>query len=190
MDSERWLLFLPQVSAASSRLRVQIWRHLRAAGAISLQNGVWVLPQTDAHAQFLREEMADIVGQGGTALIFVASPVEVDLPERFRVERDREYAEVIERCQALLDELAHETEGEKFTFAELEENEQGLQRLTSWLGKVRARDFFGGHQADDAAAMLTRCEAALHTFAQAVYAKEGVLGDELSETRLSGEDAQ
>ncbi len=190
MDNERWLLFLPQVSAASSRLRVQIWRHLRAAGAISLQNGVWVLPQTDAHAQFLREEMADIVGQGGTALLFVASPVEVDLPERFRVERDREYAEVIERCQALLDELAHEAAGGKFTFAELEENEQGLQRLTAWLAKVRARDFFGGRLAGEAASMLTLCEDALHAFAQEIYAKEGVIAGESNDMRLSGEDTQ
>lgn len=190
MDSDRWLLFLPQVSAASSRLRVQIWRHLRAAGAISLQNGVWVLPETEANAQFLREEMADIVGQGGAALIFEAIPVEVDLPERFRLERDREYVEVIERCQALLDELAHETARGKFTFAELEENEQGLQRLKSWLAKVWARDFFGGYQAGEAGLMLTRCEDALHAFAQNVYAKEGVLADALTETMLSREDAQ
>lgn len=187
MESERWLLFLPQVSASSSRLRVQIWRHLRAAGAISLQNGVWVLPQTEAHSRFLRQETADIVRQGGTALLFVATPVEVDLPERFRGERDREYAEVIERCQALLDELARETEHGKLTFAELEENEQDLQRLNTWLAKVRARDFFGGHQADEASAMLTRCEDALHAFAQAVYAQEGVIEGGLIETGSGGE---
>jgi hypothetical protein len=190
MENEQWLLFLPQVSASSSRLRVQIWRHLRAAGAISLQNGVWVLPETDTHAAFLRQEMTDIVRQGGTALLFEASPVGVDLPERFRVERDREYAEVIERCQALLDELARETEHGKLTFAELEENEQGLQRLTSWLAKIRARDFFGGYQAGEAASMVTRCEDALHAFAQDVYAKEGVLTDGVVETSPSEEDAE
>lgn len=188
MENERWLLFLPQVSASSSRLRVQIWRHLRAAGAISLQNGVWVLPQTETHSRFLRREMADIVRQGGAALLFVATPVEVDLPDRFRVERDREYAEVIERGQALLDELARESEQGKLTFAELEENELGLQRLSSWLAKVRARDFFGGYRADEAASMLTQCEDALHVFAQAVYTEEGVIMGRLMETRLREEE--
>jgi ChrB-like protein len=190
MENEQWLLFVPQVSASSSRLRVQIWRHLRAAGAISLQNGVWVLPRTETHSQFLRQEMDDIVRQGGTALLFVATPMGVDLQERFRVERGREYAEVIERCQALLDELARETEHGKLTFAELEENEQDLQRLVTWLAKIRARDFFDGYQADEAAAMLARCEDALHTFAQGVYAKEGVLDDGLVETRPSGEESR
>lgn len=190
MENERWLLFLPQVSAASSRLRVQIWRHMRAAGAISLQNGAWVLPRTEEHAQFLRRELADIVRQGGTALLFVAMPVDVDLQERFRAERDREYTEVIERCQALLDELARETERKKLTFAELEENEQSLQKLATWLVKIRARDFFGGYQAGEAASMLTRCGDALRTFAQAVYAEEGVLADGLMEILLGEEEAQ
>lgn len=190
MENERWLLFLPQVSASSSRLRVQIWRHLRAAGAISLQNGVWVLPQTETHEAFLRQEMTDIVRQGGAALLFVASPVEVDLPERFRVERDREYVEVIERGQALLDELVRETEHGKLTFAELEENEQDQQKLSAWLAKIRARDFFGGYQAGEAAAMLARCEEALHAFAQDVYAKEGVFVDGMVETSPSQEDAE
>lgn len=190
MENERWLLFLPQVSASSSRLRVQIWRHLRAAGAISLQNGVWVLPQTEAHMRFLEQEMADIARQGGTALLFVADPVEMDLRERFRAERDREYAEVIERCQALLDELACETERRKFTFAELEENEQSLQRLNSWIAKVRARDFFSGYQAGEATAMLTRCEDALRAFAQEVYAEEGVLADGLTEMSATQGETQ
>jgi hypothetical protein len=178
MEAPSWLLFLPQAPATSSTLRVQIWRHLRAAGAITLQNGVWVLPHTDRHEQFCRQERDDIVAHGGTALLLLATPIDLDLIARFRAERDHEYAEVIERCQGLLDELARETSRVKFTFAELEENEQAWQQLSTWLANVQARDFFGGTLAAEAKAWLARCAEALHTFAQAVYAHEGVANDQ------------
>ncbi|MBA3822367.1 MAG: hypothetical protein H0X24_00525 [Ktedonobacterales bacterium] len=175
MEALSWLLFLPQAPATSSSLRVQIWRHLRAAGAITLQNGVWVLPASDAHVQFLRQEEAELAAHGGTAWLFTAMPLDGDLVERFRSERDREYVEVVERCQGLRDELARETAAGKWTFAELEENEQDLAKLERWLAQIRARDFFAASGAEAAAAALAAGRQALTAFAQVVYAQEGIL---------------
>ncbi len=64
--------------------------------------------------------------------------------EAFAEARDAEYSEVMERCREFHAELKKEREAGKFTFAELEENEEDLAKLEAWVGKIRARDRFGG----------------------------------------------
>jgi hypothetical protein len=46
-------MFLSQIPANPSSLRVNVWRKLRAAGALGLQNGVWVLPKGSEQKEFL-----------------------------------------------------------------------------------------------------------------------------------------
>ncbi len=58
MSEVGWLLLVAQLPAHPSSARVQLWRHLRSAGAVSLQNGVWVLPAGEAHDRLLRDELA------------------------------------------------------------------------------------------------------------------------------------
>ncbi len=94
--------------------------------------------------------------------------------QRFRADRAREYDEFAERCAALLDEIGKETRAGKFTFAELEESEQDLEKLARWLAKIQARDFFPDERRQQAAAMMARCRSALNGFSQAVYIVEGV----------------
>ena len=174
MDTRVWLLFVAQLPAQPSSARVQLWRHLRAAGAVSLQNGVWVLPATQAHELLVRDELAQVERQGGTGVLFQAQARGHDLVARFHDDRDQEYAEVCERGQALRVELAREARAGKETFAELEENEQELAKLDRWLAQVQARDFFGAPGAIRATQAIEACRADLTAFATAVYRREGV----------------
>jgi len=178
MADEEWLFFLPQLPSSPSSLRVLVWRRLRAAGALGLQNGVWVLPHGPDHEQFLRDLLAEIAPQGGSGLLFRATPLQANLPddiaERFRAERDQEYAEFRGRCADFLQEIAKEMQARNLTFAELEENEEDLLKLEAWLGKIRARDFFDAPQAEPSAADLARCQEAFQGFAQAVYGHAGL----------------
>jgi hypothetical protein len=175
MTELNWLLFVAQLPANPSSARVQLWRHLRAAGAVSLQNGVWALPARETHERLLRDELAQIERQGGIGLLFQAQALGHDLVARFHDERDQEYAEVCERCQALRDELARESQAGKETFAELEENEQELAKLDRWLAQIQARDFFGAPGATHAKQELEACGRDLADFAAAVYRREGVM---------------
>jgi hypothetical protein len=92
----------------------------------------------------------------------------------FRVDRGREYDEFAERSRGFLAEIKRETQRKKFTFAELEEIEDDFEKLTTWLNKIRARDFFPGEQSQNATTTLDGCAAALKAFAEAVYTHEGV----------------
>lgn len=175
--SEQWLLFLAQVPAAPSSARVTLWRRLRAAGAASVLNGAWVLPKTDEHAAFFAQ-LADTAREnGGSATVFAVQDMTADdhaaVLDRFRKDRAREYDELAERCRSFLAEIERETRREKFTFAELEDVEGDFAKLASWLGKIRARDFFPDSRAEEAATTLAACERSLRAFAEEVYRRDG-----------------
>lgn len=173
-----WLLFLSQLPATPSSLRVMVWRRMKAAGAVGLQNGVWVLPLTDEHRKFLEDLLDTIRGQQAGGQIFVTRAagevVEQDLLRRFQADREQEYGEFLEQCRGFLDEIEKETGRGKFTFAELEENEQNLQRLSNWLSKIQARDFFPSPQRDAAAAGLEACRQALQAYSSRVFEQEAL----------------
>jgi hypothetical protein len=175
-----WLLLLAQLPKSPSSARVALWRRLRAAGATTMVNSAWVLPETAPHAEFLGQLRDGIVRQGGTGFVLTVSVASPEVTEtivaRFRADRGREYDEFAERCAALLDEIGKESSAEKYTFAEMEETEQDLEKLVRWLAKIEARDFFPDEQAQRSAAMLARCRSAVEAFSQAVYAAEGVMG--------------
>ena len=147
---QTWLMFIPQLPASPSSLRVLVWRRMRAAGAAAIQQGVWVLPQTPEHEQFLRNVLREAQQQGGSGILMVSTPLEADqetaVVECFRGDRDEEYQEVCVRCRDFLAEIAKEMAAHNLTFAALEENEHDLQKLHTWLGRIRARDFFSALQ--------------------------------------------
>jgi hypothetical protein len=173
-----WVLLLAQLPASPSGPRVALWRRARAAGAAGLQNGVWVLPGTPGHEALFGQLAETVRGQGGSAFVLtVRAPdagVDAEIAARFGADRAREYAEFAARADGLLAEIGKEAGQAKFTFAELEEIEQDLDKLAGWLEKIGARDFFPAEDAARAAEMLRRCRQAAAGFAQAVYAAEGL----------------
>jgi hypothetical protein len=56
----------------------------------------------------------------------------------FQLQRDGDYDEIVEQCERLAYELDRETEKEKFTYAEIEENETELARIHKWMERIVA----------------------------------------------------
>jgi ChrB-like protein len=173
-----WVLLLAQLPASPSGPRVTLWRRARAAGAAGLQNGAWVLPRTAGHEALFGRLAETVRGQGGSAFVLaVRAPdagVDAEIAARFGADRAREYAEFAARADGLLAEIGKESRAGKFTFAELEEIEQDLDKLAGWLDKIGARDFFPGPERESAEETLQRCREAVAGFAGAVYAAEGL----------------
>ncbi len=173
-----WLLFLAQLPSSPSSARVALWRRLHAIGAAGILNGSWVLPRTTAHLQFFEKLQETVRKQGGKAFVLTVSELSPDtaamIVEQFRADRGREYDEFAERCHAFLTEISKETRAGKFTFAELEEGEQDLEKLVRWLTKIQARDFIPDERWPQSDEMLERCRRALEHFSRVVYAAEEV----------------
>jgi len=185
-----WLVLLTQLPGSASTPRVALWRRLRAAGAATLVTSVWVLPETAPHAQLLEQLRDGLFRQGGMGFVLTVPASTPDVNEaivsRFRADRGREYDEFTERCAALLEEIGKEDKAGKYTFAELEESEQDLEKLVRWLAKIDARDFFPDERGKEAAAMLARCQTAVEAFSQSVYAAEEVTGSGARGLQASG----
>ncbi|WP_433074629.1 Chromate resistance protein ChrB [Dactylosporangium sp. CA-052675] len=171
---EPFLLISVSTAGGPAGLRVTVWRTLRALGGLYLQQSVCLLPARDEVARPVHRLLAQVRAKGGTGqaiTITVPDPRErAELVARFNAEREAEYAEVLERTPALLEEIATETARGRVTYAEVEESEADLDRFRSWMAKIVARDYFGasGHAA--AQAGIERCAAALAEFEAAAVA--------------------
>jgi hypothetical protein len=182
MDTESyssgWLMLLTQLPSKPSSARVALWRRLRAAGATALVNGAWALPCSASYAEFFEQSRESIIGQGGIGWVLrvEASSQETNeaIMRLFQADRAREYDEFAERCSAFLNEINRESDAGKYTFAEMEESEQDLEKLARWLAKIEARDFFPDGRRQQSADLLARCRTTLEGFSQAVYTAEGV----------------
>lgn len=169
-----WLLLAYRIPSEPTRLRATAWRRLKALGAVYVQNSVAALPDSPANERALRSLRREIIDMGATAQVMRAETLagSSDLVELYRAARDEEYAEIIDKCQDFLAEIRDETAAEHFTYAELEENEEDLNKLTSWFAKIQKRDCLGAKNREAAESALQECAAALDGFANAVYVAE------------------
>jgi hypothetical protein len=188
----KWLLFCPQLPSTPSSPRVTIWRKMRSAGAVGLDNGLWLLPYTETGERFMQEMKAYVTSQGGTSKTFLSSALdeetENDILDAFRQDRAEEYFEIVEQCQDFLAEIDKETKRENYSFAEYEENEQDLNKLESWFEKVKQRDFMGGDQANEAIAWIEKCREALQRFADEVFINENPKRDQKKKLDLNSNE--
>jgi hypothetical protein len=89
-----------------------------------------------------------------------------NLVARFSADRDAEYAEVVERADALIAELDREAKRGKFCFAEVEENDADLAKLRRWLDSIAKRDHYGASGRADAEKAVAQADQALQAFTE------------------------
>src|ERR671912_1181321 len=158
--SLEWFVLVYKLPSEPTRYRASVWRKLKAAGAVYLQSGVAALPADPGAERVMRGVVQEIRESEGTAYL-VRGPLTGDdaaLVEAFNAARDDEYREVLDRCRDFHAELEKEREAGKFTFAELEENEEDLARLEAWFGKVRTRDRFGAALSGESERAISACQ--------------------------------
>jgi len=167
-----WRLLTYRLAAEPSRHRVAVWRELRRAGAVSLQQGVWAVPAGDGFDDALDRAVELIERGDGDVFVFAVSPTEATsarLEQAYTVEREAEWAEFVSECDKFDAEIAREIATRKFTLAELDEEEQNLDRLKRWYRELRRRDLFGAPTGPVAERRLKACEEALEDFAERVF---------------------
>jgi hypothetical protein len=173
MQNETWLLLIYKVPAEPAAKRVALWRKIKGLGAIYVQNGVCMLPKNDDHLRQLKMMENDVGEMGGEAMVLETVATDLGQSEkvkaRFKADRDEHYLEFLGRCADFETEIAKEFFLEKFTYAELEEEDADLRKLQDWLAKIKKHDFYGAPLADQADERMKACEDLLDTYAKQVY---------------------
>ena len=83
--------------------------------------------------------------------------------------REAEWVEFLAECGKYLAEIDKEIAKAKLTLAELDEEEQSLERLRRWHRELRLRDVLGAPSAAGADQRLKECEAKLEDYTQRVF---------------------
>ncbi|MFD0140872.1 MULTISPECIES: Chromate resistance protein ChrB [unclassified Streptomyces] len=169
----RWLILVIKLPAAPSRHRVAVWRELRKIGALSLGQGIWAVPEVPVFAEGVRRALELTDSAGGQGVTLQASGRSDQDAARFRgmftAARSADWTEFLADCVKFEEEIAKEIRIAKFTLAELEEEEQSLERLRRWHRDLTARDVFGAPEATEAGRRLKQCAAACEAYAERVF---------------------
>ncbi|MGM7775089.1 Chromate resistance protein ChrB [Arthrobacter sp. KNU-44] len=175
MTSEQrtsWLVMIVQVPSQPSRHRVAVWRELRRFGAVPVGQGAWTAPDVPV-CRTGAERARELARAGDGELVLLTTNADdadaAQLRRLFEAARADEWAEFTADCGKFNEEVAKEIAKRKFTLAELEEEEQSLERLRRWFRSNRSKAVFASPLVDAAETELARCAAVLEKFSDLVY---------------------
>lgn len=137
--------------------RTKAWRALKALGAGTLRDGVYVMPASPAHEAGLSAVANDVLQAGGTAEIWTLLPRDDAQLARLHglFDRATDYADLVSACRELTADAN----------LDLPAIERRLKTLLRQAEQVRSIDFFPGEAGAQALRVLDetrqRVEAAL-----------------------------
>ncbi|MEW6065756.1 ChrB domain-containing protein [Desulforamulus profundi] len=169
-----WLLLVYKIPSEPTKLRAAVWRKLKNVGAFYMQNSVCLLPDNKESERYFRQLRKEIEEMGGEAYLFRSHSVgaEEKLLKQINQAKDEEYAEIIDKCEDFLKEIEKEINARHFTYAELEENEEDLEKLKKWYKKLVARDFLNASLQQKAGELIMKCREQLDEFSDLVFGLE------------------
>ena len=172
-----WVVITYRLPAEPSRHRVAVWRELRKTGAVSLQQAAWAVPARPHLVEGI-DRAAELVARAdGEATVFEARPRDeaqaARLEELHTDAREAEWTEFLSECEKFEREIAKEISQGKLILAELDEEEQSMERMRRWFREIRSRDVFHAPSAEIAEHRLKECGEVLEDFADRVYEAGG-----------------
>jgi hypothetical protein len=170
----RFVLLIYRMPNRPTTHRVAVWRQLKKAGAVYLQQSVCCFPDTPAIRRELRPVMDRISEANGEFhLLALRQPGPDDqrkLEAEFLSQATKHYAEIVENCEVNFQkEIEFETFRKNFTYEEAEEIRIEFEKIVQWFDRVQGRDWFGAPNRILAQEWLQRCEKLLEAFEARVY---------------------
>lgn len=189
MARHKFLQLIYRMPTKPTAGRVAVWRSLKKAGAVYLQDSACVLPDTDE----IRAELDPVLkrideSEGSYHLLPLAElPEEEDakLVQLFVDQTTKHYAEIVEDCEVnFVKEIEFENFRENFTYEEAEEIRMEYEKICTWFDRVQERDWFGAPNEGEAREWLRRCESLLDEFEAKVFELQGGHGDAAGRAHL------
>jgi len=157
LSTHKWLLFVHQLPARPTSLRVRTWRRLQQIGAIAVKQAVYVLPDSPNAREDFEWLKAEIEGSGGQASVFAADTVDTwsndALVEEFRKSREEAYGTLAREA----DQLLRRFTARRRKSARLP-SRRALQQFRERLCAIERVDFFGSAGRDRVLTLLAQIE--------------------------------
>ncbi|MFC4063626.1 Chromate resistance protein ChrB [Actinoplanes subglobosus] len=139
-EVDQWVLLSYRIPREPSQPRIAVWRKLERLGVARLGDGLVALPADDRTREQLDWVAEEIADNGGTAMIWIASPgdlaQEQAVIDGMRAARAAEYQQVIDQAADLTADDA--------------ERVRLVRRLRGELRRVTDRDYFPPAERDTA----------------------------------------
>jgi hypothetical protein len=153
----RWLLFVHQLPAYPSNLRVRTWRRLQQIGAVAVKQAVYVLPDSPSAREDFEWLKSEIEAARGQASLFVADTVDTwshdALVEEFRRLRQEAYSELARDAEQVL-----RRSGAGRRRAQPPPSRRVVQQLRERLSAIERLDFFGSAGRDRVITLVRQVE--------------------------------
>jgi len=183
MAPREFLQIVYRMPAKPTAGRVAVWRTLKKAGAIYLQDSVCVLPDTEVTRAELDTVLQRIDESDGGSyhllpLVELPEAEEAKLVQLFVDQTTKHYAEIVEDCEVnFVKEIEFENFRQNYTYEEAEEIRMEYEKICTWYERVQERDWFGAPNQAEARDWLRRCESLLEEFEAKVFELQGGEGD-------------
>ncbi len=153
-----WVVFSYSLPAASrSSPRVAVWRRLRALGAVSLKDGIYVLPARDECVEAFQWLAQEVAQEEGSALVMQVQRFEglsdAQLIDVFQKARRQDYQELDARASELERSLGRKKQVRPENLSRARDT---LEKLRRWHADVSRIDFFASPDAARVASRLAR----------------------------------
>jgi hypothetical protein len=182
VTKQRFLQLVYRMPSKPTAGRVAVWRSLKKAGAVYLQDSVCVVPDTGPMRAELEPVLARIDESEGSyhllPLLELPGEEEAKLVQLFVDQTAKHYAEIVENCEVdFVKEIEFENFRENYTYEEAEEIRMEFEKICTWFARVQERDWFGAPNEAEAREWLQRCESLLDDFEAKVFERQGRDGD-------------
>ncbi len=130
----KWLLLILSLPTHNTAARMRAWRNLKGSGAAVLRDGVYLIPDTEAHKVLFEDVGRDVIENDGSAHVFTTETDNVGtLGDLF--DRREDYLALHAELQQLASQL---------TGNSLQDALKQLRKLRKSYAALAAIDFFPG----------------------------------------------
>ena len=170
----KFVVLVYRMPAKPTAGRVAVWRLLKKAGAVYLQDSVCVFPDLPRIRRELQPVLERIDEKQGSFHLLPLRSLSAEEEEKivalFREQTSKHYLEIVEDCEVnFTKEIEFEHFRANYTYEEAEEIRMEFEKLGTWFERVRERDWFEAPHRRDAERWLAKCERLLEDFEAKVF---------------------
>jgi Protein ChrB, N-terminal len=170
----KFVVLVYRMPAKPTAGRVAVWRLLKKAGAVYLQDSVCVFPDLPRIRRELQPVLERIDEKQGSFHLLPLRSLTAEEEEKivalFREQTSKHYLEIVEDCEVnFTKEIEFEHFRANYTYEEAEEIRMEFEKLGTWFERVRERDWFDAPHRRDAERWLAKCERLLEDFEAKVF---------------------